>query len=384
MMRENTKVVVASSRQFSDEKPPTSTGAAPELVVPKAGIRKASAERKPWTKEPWNGKARRKSIRTASGRRTRTSEGPIPPLPGQESAVGGLNSVTEQGADDEFEDGEERGRVFVKVVGIKDLDLPLPKKERVNFQLTLDNGLHCVTTSWLELSQSAPIGQEFELVVLDDLEFQLTLQTKLEPPAVQQVVAPPSKIVNHKKSHSAFRNLLSSPKKRKEQERKAQEEADRLALQEQQEAQAAAKRNYQATAWDLLHDLVGSDGSFARAYVCLGNYESQAYGRPLTVDVPCFNEWAVDNTGGSSVKSKRGGVVRRPPYRVGKLTLQLLYVPKPKNSKDEDMPKSMNACIRELKEAEQVKDISFEGTLSQQGGDCPVSVCYDEYLRMTH
>jgi hypothetical protein len=33
----------------------------------------------------------------------------------------------------------------------------------------------------------------------------------------------------------------------------------------------------------------------------------------------------------------------------------------------------MNACIRELKEAEQVKDISFEGTLSQQGGDCPVS-----------
>ncbi|XP_014550549.1 hypothetical protein COCVIDRAFT_31739 [Bipolaris victoriae FI3] len=372
MMRENKKVVVASSRQFSDEKPPTGTDAAPEIVVAKTGTRKASAERKPWTKEPWNGKPRRKSIRTASGRRMRTSEGPAPPLPGQDSAVaGGLDAVAEQGAVDEFEDGEERGRVFVKVVGVKDLDLPLPKKERVNFQLTLDNGLHCVTTSWLELSQSAPIGQEFELVVLDDLEFQLTLQTKLEPPAVQQVVAPPTKIVNHKKSHSAFRNLLSSPKKRKEQERKAQEEADRIALQEQQEAQAAAKRNYQATAWDLLHDLVGSDGSFARAYVCLSNYENQAYGRPLTVDVPCFNEWAVDNTGGSSVKSKRGGVVRRPPYRVGKLTLQLLYVPKPKNSKDEDMPKSMNACIRELKEAEQVKDISFEGTLSQQGGDCP-------------
>ncbi|KNG45385.1 gtp binding protein [Stemphylium lycopersici] len=372
LMRENTKVVVASSRQFSDEKPPTPTESAPEAVR-KPSSRKASAERKAaWTKEPWNGKPRRKSIRTASGRRTRTSEGPAPPLPGQESAVaGGLDSVAEQAPDDQFEDGEERGRVFVKVVGVKDLDLPLPKTERVNFQLTLDNGLHCVTTSWLELNQSAPIGQEFELVVLDDLEFQLTLQTKLEPPAVPQVVAPPARIVNHKKSHSAFRNLLSSPKKRKEQERKAQEEADRIALQEQQEAQAAAKRNHQATAWDLLHDLVGPDGSFARAYVCLSNHESQAYGRPLTVDVPCFNEWAVDSTGASSVKSKRGGVVRRPPYRVGKLTLQLLYVPRPKNCKDDDMPKSMNACIRELKEAEQVKDISFEGTLSQQGGDCP-------------
>lgn len=394
LMRENTKVVVASSRQFSDEKPPSVSDTGAEKVA--APPRKTSAERKPaWTKEPWNGKSRRKSIRTTSGRRVPTASGPAPPLPGQESAVtSGLDSVAE-GADD-FEDGEERGRVFVKVVGVKDLDLPLPKSkfptqrviivtnvnpdERSWFQLTLDNGLHCVTTSWLELSQSAPIGQEFELVVLDDLEFQLTLQTKLDPPAVPQVVAAPVKAINHKKSHSAFRNLLSSPKKRKEQERRAQEEADRLVLQQQQEAQAAAKRNQQATAWDLLHDLVGPDGSFARAYVCLNNHEDQAFGRPLTVDIPCFNEWAVDTTGASSVKSKRGGVVRRPPYRVGKLTLQLLYVPKPKGAKDEDMPKSMNACIRELKEAEQVKDVSFEGPLSQQGGDCPVSIQKPQHI----
>ncbi|KAH9867788.1 hypothetical protein IAQ61_007092 [Plenodomus lingam] len=370
LMRENTKMVVASSRHFSDEKRPMSADGVIENTS-KANQRKSSAERKPaWTKEPWNGKPRRKSIRTASGRRTRTSLDPAPPLPGQDSAVAaGLDSVAEQG-DEEFEDGEERGRVFVKVVGVKDLDLPLPKNERTQFQLTLDNGLHCVTTAWLELGKSAPIGQEFELVVLDDLEFQLTLQTKLEPPPVPQITAAPVKAVNHKKSQSAFRNLLSSPKKRREQERKAQEEAERLALQEQQEAQAALKRNQQATAWDLLHDLVGEDGSFGRAYVCLNNYEAQAYGRPYTVDVPCFNEWAVDNSS-SSVKSKRGGVVRRPPYRVGKLTLQLLYVPKPKGATDEDMPKSMNACIRELKAAEQIKDISFEGILSQQGGDCP-------------
>lgn len=229
--------------------------------------------------------------------------------------------------------------------------------------------MHCVTTSWLELSRSAPIGQEFELVVLDDLEFQLTLQTKLEPPPQPTVTAAPAKAVANKKPHSAFRNLLSSPKKRKEQERKQQEEAERAALQQQQEDQA--KRAKPTTAWDLLHDLVGPDGSFARAYICLKNHEDQAYGRPLTVDIPCFNEWAVDTAGASSVKSKRGGVVRRPPYRVGKLTLQLLYVPKPKNAKDEDMPKSMNACIRELKEAEEMKNQSWEGILSQQGGDCP-------------
>jgi hypothetical protein len=186
------------------------------------------------------------------------------------------------------------------------------------------------------------------------------------------------KAINHKKSHSAFRNLLSSPKKRKEQERKQQEEAERFALQQQQEAQA--KRGNQGTAWDLLHDLVGPDGSFARAYVCLKNHENQAYGRPLNVDIPCFNEWAVDDSGVSSVKSKRGGVVRRPPYRVGKLALQLLYVPKPKTAKDEDMPKSMNACVRELKQAEEVKGQQFEGHLSQQGGDCPVSYQHSTFV----
>jgi hypothetical protein len=129
LMRENTKMVVASSRQFSDEKPSEDATAILEKPT-KSSPRKSSAERKPaWTTEPWNGKPRRKSIRTTSGRRVPTSTGPVPPLPGQESAVAGsLDSVAEQG-DEEFEDGEERGRVFVKVVGVKDLDLPLPKSK---------------------------------------------------------------------------------------------------------------------------------------------------------------------------------------------------------------------------------------------------------------
>ncbi|OCL13248.1 DUF1709-domain-containing protein [Glonium stellatum] len=381
LMRQNTKVVVASSRQFSDEQPPMSpTGEGPTPAAKgtrSAGSspRKGSAERKPaWTTEPWNGKVRRKSVRQASGGPRRAANGPAPPLPGQESNVqAGLSTVVEgqQMAGEDPDDGTERGRLFVKVVGVKDLDMPLPRTEQTWFQLTLDNGLHCVTTSWLELGRNAPIGQEFELVVLNDLEFQLTLQTKLEvPPQPQLVYASPAKVVNHKKSASAFSRLLASPKKRKEQERKLQEENERAAQKHQQELQAK-RASQQPTAWDLLHDLVGPDGSFARAYVCLKNHENQAYGRPFEIDVPCFNEWAVDDSGVSSVKSKRGGVVRRPPYRIAKLSLQLLYIPKPKGAKDEDMPKSMNACIRELKEAEETKERSWEGHLSQQGGDCP-------------
>jgi hypothetical protein len=135
LMRQNTKVVIASSRQFSDEKPPANAQDPAEKAPGKtsrsanSSPRKSSAERKPnVTTEPWNGKMRRRSIRTTSGaRRAAAASGPVPPMPGQESAVAaGLDSVAEQDCDD-FEEGQERGRLFVKVVGVKDLDLPLPK-----------------------------------------------------------------------------------------------------------------------------------------------------------------------------------------------------------------------------------------------------------------
>lgn len=246
--------------------------------------------------------------------------------------------------------------------------------ERSYFALTLDNGLHCVTTAWLELGRTAPIGQEFELVVLNDLEFQLTLQTKLEEPKVKPIIESPTKSVKAPKT-STFSRVFASPKKRKELEMKQQEEAQRAARQQQEEAQAK-RRSTQPTAWDLLHGFVAKDGSFARSYISLSDHESKAYGRPYIVDVPCFNEWATEERPIPSVKSKHstmgGGVQKKPPYRIGNLELQLLYVPKPKDSTDDDMPKSLNACIRDLAEAEVTVPKSWEGHLSQQGGDCPV------------
>ena len=244
--------------------------------------------------------------------------------------------------------------------------------ERSYFALTLDNGLHCVTTAWLELGKTAPIGQEFELVVLDELEFQLTLQTKLEEPKAKPVADSHTKSTSPSKT-STFSRVFASPRKRKEMEMKRQEEAQQAERQKQQ-----ASKRVQPTAWDLLHGLVAKDGSFARSYVCLKDHETSAYGNPFTVDIPCFNEWATEDAPTmSSVKSKRsavnGGVQRKAPYRIGKLELQLFYVPKPKDAKDEDMPKSMNACIRELREAESATPMKWEGNLSQQGGDCPVS-----------
>ena len=194
-------------------------------------------------------------------------------------------------------------------------------------------------------------------------------------PKPAPIVESPTKDVKVSKP-STFSRVFASPRKRKELEIK-QEEALKAERQRHQDAQQASRRSAQPTAWELLNGLVAKDGSFARSYVCLKDHESKAYGRPLTVDVPCFNEWATEEAQTtSSSKSKRSnprpGLQRRAPYKIGKLELQLLFVPKPKGSKGEEMPKSMNACIRELKEAEMATTKKWEGYLSQQGGDCPV------------
>lgn len=201
----------------------------------------------------------------------------------------------------------------------------------------------------------------------NDLEFQLTLNVKLEKPVYLQ--APKTK----SSKTSAFSKVFASPKKRKEIELRQREE-ERLA-QQQKEARIR-QMNGTPSGYQLLSPLVAEDGSFARSYVCLKEHESRCFGRPYMAEVMCFNEWASEEEGfASSVKSKRGtGVmVRRAPYKIGKLELQLLFVPRPKNITDDEMPKSMNSCVRELKAAEERLARSWEGHLSQQGGDCPVS-----------
>ncbi|KAI0840377.1 DUF1709-domain-containing protein [Hypoxylon sp. FL0890] len=362
LMRQNTKLVTASDKDTDEIRAGTRS----------AGNSPVKQQRpQSWTVEPWNGKHRR-SVRKRHGPATGA---PVPPMPGQESNAAAMNSLPEEEAPElATEECGERGRLFVKVMGVKDLDLPLPKNERTWFSLTLDNGVHCVTTSWLELARNAPIGQEFELVVPNELEFQLTLNVKLEKPPPQR--APVATAKAPKPKTSAFSRVFASPKKRKEMEarQRAEEEAFALA---QREAATAKQLSAMPTAWDLLSPLTAENGTFARSYVCLKEHESRCYGRPYMVEIAAFNEWATEEANfASSVKSKRTGisstsVVRKAPYKIGKLEVQLLFVPRPKGSTDDDMPKSMSMCIRELKAAEERLSKNWEGHLSQQGGDCP-------------
>ncbi|KAK1827104.1 hypothetical protein QBC39DRAFT_267712 [Podospora conica] len=358
LMRQNTKLVAASDKDSDDFRGYRSAGNSP--------VKQSRPQS--WVVEPWNPQVRKRS----SVRKRAINTGPAPPLPGQESNATAVTAQEEEAVEMTAEDSGERGRLFVKVMGVKDLDLPIPKNERTWFSLTLDNGVHCVTTAWLEMARNAPIGQEFELVVPNDLEFQLTLNVKLEKPAPKKVVPTVAPKVSKPKT-STFSRVFASPKKRKEMEMMRQREEEERLAQQHRDAQARQKSS-QPTAWDLLSPLAAEDGSFARAYVCLKEHEPRCFGRPYIVEVATFNEWATEEAAfASSVKSKRGNtaVVRRAPYKIGKLELQLLFVPRPKGSTDDDMPKSMNSCIREMKAAEERLARQYEGHLSQQGGDCP-------------
>jgi hypothetical protein len=135
LMRQNTKVVIANNRNDYDEEPTTPSE---QSTQDPRGTRSAgSSPRKPsqqtWTTEPWNGSTRRPSIKMAGAvpkKKPVPGVGSVPPLPGQLSNVQEAHSTIDENealAQDSFEEGEERGRLFVKVVGIKYLDLPLPR-----------------------------------------------------------------------------------------------------------------------------------------------------------------------------------------------------------------------------------------------------------------
>lgn len=132
-MRQNTKVVVASSASHESTIESLDSHEQPSRGTRSAGNSpRKSAEAQPWTTEPWNGRVRRKSLRLSGGSpQKKPPAGPAPPLPGQQSNVAnGVGSVNEDEnilSAEEVEEGGERGILFVKVVRVKDLDLPLPK-----------------------------------------------------------------------------------------------------------------------------------------------------------------------------------------------------------------------------------------------------------------
>lgn len=159
LMRQNTKVIVASSHNEEDTATTPGEAAAEARLSRTPGNTTRKPSQQTWTTVPWNSGRRRSSIRTASGiPKKKPVPGSVPPLPGQESNVQEATAPAEDAEpvlNEALAEGEERGRLFVKVVGIKYLDLPLPKG--MLFTSFYDVELDCLR-SWLTVDNRRAVA----------------------------------------------------------------------------------------------------------------------------------------------------------------------------------------------------------------------------------
>lgn len=114
LMRQNTKVVTASDKDADTSWKTRSANNSPVK----------HSRPQSWVIEPWDGQGRRRASRKRPG-----TAGAVQPPPAQDGGAPGPNHVVEEDSHSETAtiDTVERGRLFVKVLGVKDLDLPLPK-----------------------------------------------------------------------------------------------------------------------------------------------------------------------------------------------------------------------------------------------------------------
>ncbi|KAK6457001.1 integrin alpha chain-like protein [Scheffersomyces xylosifermentans] len=234
---------------------------------------------------------------------------------------------------------QERGRMFLRVVGFKNIELPHLKEHKANFSITLDNGVHCIRTPDYKLnSNNIPIGKEFELTVGESLEFILTMKASYEKPKGRLVEVTERKVV---KSKGKIGRMFGSKEI------------------------VTTTKFVPVDVKDTWENKFAHDGSFARCYVDLEQYEAKITGKALSFDLTCFNEW-------ETTPNVNGGKepVRCKPYRIGQLEVKMLFVPR--TDALEVLPTSIKSAYESIHELGHDLSITHEGFMHQEGGDCEI------------
>ncbi|KAL1736345.1 hypothetical protein EV714DRAFT_198625 [Schizophyllum commune] len=248
------------------------------------------------------------------------------------------------------------GKVFVKVVEIKGIHLPLPT-EPTKMTCTLNNGIHFVTTPEVVLQPTSVIEQEFELIEHSKLEFTLTLKIKREPHITAQFKAlvpprpvappPPPPVVHQTSSKSSgLRSLFggsSSPKKHKHMSAPAP-------------APAPIRQPMPRLA-DNFARYLKPDGTMARAFVSYKEIAPHCDTRLFSTTYPLIGQ-----------RFELGG--KWSNLQVGEIQLQVFRLPPLPGIPQNQMPQSLDECVRGLRHMHWHKVTYFEGTLTQNGGDC--------------
>ncbi|TFK44352.1 hypothetical protein BDQ12DRAFT_672830 [Crucibulum laeve] len=253
--------------------------------------------------------------------------------------------------------GKAYGKVFVKVLGVKGMHLPLPQQPTA-ITCTLNNGIHFVTTPECQLGQDCRIEQEFELIEHSKLEFTLTMKIRRDPHIIAQykaltpapvpapVKAPaPAPVAVQPPSRGGMRSFFSSsPKKSKE----------KLIVQPPPPPPPVQPVHRLP---ENLARYLKPDGTLARAFISFKDIASRCDTRLFETSYPLIGQ-----------RVEFGG--KFSTLQVGEIVLQLFRLPPLPGIASDQLPQSLEECHRGLRHINWHKVTYFQGTLTQNGGDC--------------
>ncbi|KZV84174.1 hypothetical protein EXIGLDRAFT_655387 [Exidia glandulosa HHB12029] len=247
--------------------------------------------------------------------------------------------------------GKSFGKVFVRVVGIRGLKVPVPNQPTF-FSCTLNNGIHFVTTPECRLAKDCKVDQEFELIEHPKLEFTLTIKVRRDAhlqatPAPKPILPPPPPPAASTGSHSKVSGMLAffgggSPRKAHKASRSASPALPPAPTQSSVVPEGLARH-------------LKTDGTLGRVFVSFADIAKHC-------DTKLFE------TGFQLVGTRPGG--GGDAVVLGELVLQMFRLPPLTGIPTSDMPQSLEECHRGLRHVNWHKATYFEGTLTQNGGDC--------------
>ncbi|THG97166.1 hypothetical protein EW026_g4783 [Hermanssonia centrifuga] len=248
--------------------------------------------------------------------------------------------------------GKGYGKVFVKVLGVKGLNVPIPQQSTAA-TCTLNNGIHFVTTPECRLGTECRINQEFELIEHSKLEFTLAIKIRRDPHIIAQykINAPPPpppapQIAPPPASKGGMRSFFlggGTPKR-----------SSKITPPPVPPPQPILRLQ------ENLARYLKPDGTLARAFISFKDIAKRCDTRLFETSYPLIGQ-----------KMEASG----PPktVQVGEIVLQMFRLPPLPGIPAEQLPQSLEECHRGLRHVSWHKVTYFEGTLTQNGGGCTVS-----------
>ncbi|EGO00899.1 hypothetical protein SERLA73DRAFT_121304 [Serpula lacrymans var. lacrymans S7.3] len=240
--------------------------------------------------------------------------------------------------------GKTHGKVFVRVLGVKNLNVPLPR-EQTAITCTLNNGIHFVTTPECKLGRECRIDQEFELIEHSKLEFTLTLKIRRDPHIPHPRLLPPVAAPPPAPKGGMFSFLSSSPKK-----------PSKSASRAPPPPPPAPKMP------ENLARYLKQDGTLARAFISFKDVAARCDTRLFEISYPLIGQRVEE--------ASPGGKGRTSTMELGEIVLQMFRLPPLPGVPIDELPQSLEECHRGLRHVGWHKVTYFEGTLTQNGGDC--------------